>query len=232
MNKACRIADRVEGSAVPKTWMAFAGAESKAGHLPEARRALEKAEAGVNRIAEVWYRIDMIILPANARAAVGDRDAAANWLEQAVATAEAVVIVDKGPSAVLSQVELVPGAVNRQKNRGKVAACQAKLRLTDAAKRTFERAKVAARGERPGMWRDSALTAVAQSQADAGMPEDSLRTLAELPESDVLWLAYMHMAKVKAGAGDLDGALRLAQRYPLRGEHDQGLHRRGTSESR
>jgi tetratricopeptide (TPR) repeat protein len=211
LSGAYRIAEKVKGSAVHKTWMAIADAESKAGHLSEAKQALRKAEAEVDRIAEVWYRTDMIVLLAQSNAALGDRDAAVKWLERAVASIEGNVAVEGRMSAVLKRAEQVPGAVDRQFNLRKVAGCQAKLGLTEAAKRTFERAKVAARGENPGMWRDSALTVVAASQADAGMPEEAMQTLAELPEGAKRWSDYVPIAKAKVRAGDLDGAMRVTE---------------------
>jgi len=214
LEEARRVAERVEGKAVPNTWMALAAAQAKAGRLPEAGRALEKAEAAVKRIADAGFRIEMMILLAESRAAMGDRSAAASWLERATELAEGTVIVEKGPFAVLRQVEEVPGAVHRQFQLRRIAASQAKLGLTDAARRTFERAKVAARGERAGMWRNSALTVVAKSQAEAGMPDEAMRTLAELPRAAENWLAYVPVAKAEARAGDIDGALRVAELHP------------------
>jgi tetratricopeptide (TPR) repeat protein len=214
LDEAYRVAERIDGDAVPKTWMALAAAQAKGGHLPEARQALEKAEAGVKRITAAGYRIQMMLMLAESRAAVGDRSAAEDLLRQATALAEGAVIVEQGPFGILRQVEQVPGAVNRQFNLRAIASTQAKLGFTDTARRTFERAKVAARGEQPGLWQDSALTVVAESQAKAGMPDEAMQTLAELPKSNTKWLAYVPVARAKVRAGDLDGALRVADLHP------------------
>ena len=221
LDDAYRVAGRVEGDAVVKTWLAIAAAEAGRGRATEAAWALAKAGAAVERIAAPGYRIETTVLLAEARAAVGDRAAAEAGLARAAAIADGAVIVEDGPFAVLRRVERVPGAVHRQFNLRRVAAAQAKLGLAEAARRTFERAKVAARGEQPGLWQESALTIVANSQAEAGMPDEALRTLEELPEASRGWLTYKEVAKARARAGDLDGALREASRFP----NDGGLLR-------
>ncbi|WP_435018080.1 hypothetical protein TA3x_000025 [Tundrisphaera sp. TA3] len=210
LDEAYRIAERVEGKAVPKTWMALADAQAKRGHRPEAGRALEKAEAAVRPIAEIGYRIQMVLLLAESRASLGDRSAAEAWLRQATEIAEGAVVVEGGPFALLRRIEQAPGAVHREFNLCAIAMTQAKLGFTDAAGGTFDRAKVAAEGQRAGLWRDSAFRSLAEVQAKSGFPDDAIRTLAAIPTTERGWLAYAPIAAAKARAGDLEGAERVA----------------------
>lgn len=213
LESAYRVAEQVGVDAATKTWMVLA--EIKAGRLPEARGALEKAEAAVKQIAEGAIRIQQMLELAELRAAVGDRNAAADWLQQATALAEGAVIVESGPFAALRQIEKAPGAVARGFNHCVIAAAQAKLGFAENARRSFELAKVAAHGQQAGLWRDSALNAVAAAQAKAGFPDDAMRTLAALPDDAVKWLNYAPVAVARAKAGDLAGAEQVVNIYPL-----------------
>ncbi len=46
------------------------------------------------------------------------------------------------------------------------------------------------------------------------MPNEAMKTLAELPRSELEWHEYMPIAQAMARAGDIDGALRVAELYP------------------
>lgn len=213
LDDAYRVAERIDGNAVTETWIAIAAAEAKAGRPAEARRALDRAEAGDEPGGDKML-IQKSIMLAQARATIGDRRGAEERLTRAVAIARRSVGAEMRSPAFLGEKEQVPGSVDRRVNFLWIGDAQAKLGFKDAARASYEEARLALPGEPPGIWRVAAVTSMAASQADAGMPDEAMKTLAGLPRSELTWHAYMPIAKAMARAGDVDGALRVADMYP------------------
>ncbi len=167
LDEAYRVAARVEGSAITRTWVAIAAAEARTGHPAEAGRALARAEVGAGKAVGAQAHILMLITMSEAHATIGDRDGAVDRLVKATAIAKRSVGAGMRSPAFVDQREQVPGAVDRRVNFLWIAAAQAKLGLTDVARDSFEEAKVAVRGEPTGMWRIAAVTSIASSHSQA-----------------------------------------------------------------
>ena len=208
LDEASRLTTRIDGVPAARAGLVLAAARFKVGHLREARRALEQAEAAARRVTVVAQRIQIDGQLAESRAMLGDREAAADWLKEATALAlgASIAVDGRAPSAIERQIEQVPGAMFRKSSLIGIAAIQAKLGFVDDARRSFDRAKAASRDLQPGLWQNAAITMLAKTQAEAGLPDDAMRTLESLPQANLKWLDYVPVAVARAKAGDFAGA--------------------------
>jgi tetratricopeptide (TPR) repeat protein len=212
LDEARRLLEKIDR---PWTAMATAVALSDAyvrsGRLPDAAEMLERAEAALQ--GEPAANTAMAIRLAEAHATAGNRNAAAAWLRRAAGQTEATTQPAGGPGtfAGLKQIETVPGASARQLEFRTIGVAQARLGLVEDARKSFEQARLAAQGHQPGIWQYTVVWVVAKSQAEAGLPDDAMRTMERLPEENQDWLVYVDIASSMARAGRLDEALQLVQ---------------------
>jgi tetratricopeptide (TPR) repeat protein len=215
LDEAARLVQRIDGAPVAEAYLVLAAARFKAGQRPEARRALEQAEAAPPQVTAVFPRIQLDTRFAEARAMLGDRAAAAAWLKEATALAMDAPAGPGGRAAspIERQIEQVPGAMFRKSGLVAIATTQAKLGFMDDARRSFDRAKEASRDLQTGLWQNAAMTMLARAQAEAGLPDDAMRTLESLPQADLKWLDYVPVAVARAKARDFTGARHIIERY-------------------
>lgn len=211
INNALRIGkmtgsnEAMDGDALP-----IANAYLRDGKLPEAQQWLNQAEVNWKKINDLESRITLACHISDSYATAHDKNAAAQWLDRALELTETGTVPQKG---ALRAVEKIPGAVMRQFYLRQIAIAQAKIGLIDTAKQTFERAKVAAGGEQPGMWQDSALRVIAGDEAKAGFLDDALRMLEAAHDSSPAWQTYIEIATAKAKQGKIDEAVHIADAH-------------------